>query len=481
VVILPEINGKMPKEFILSMYCSRPYFGAHVSDEALKELMGTAFKAGFNTWIHQPDRSGKSKYFELFKKLIEEKNARQIAHFRNFPAWRGSLEYGSFRSFINQTPEAKARYFNDFPAIVSHSTNLKTLKKNWERAVMYCPTYMTTVGKDKFVELLEKDLKKYLASFDNKLFAYWINWESEPWQASNAYLKAKTGLGSYCFCDKCKKCFYKSIGLPENSNISDEKIYKNYYNEWKSFRYKQDGKIQGQIRDACHKLGLKYMVYSWLVQEPFWEACKGRIDFAFPGCPGNAPANSTRQQLLDKAMDFFREKLGMDKILGQRFTFFGTYYSIRTNGWKKYLVMSPDGYIDAKSWKSQFLRIAAAMHGGLDMQSALECVGGMMYYIGEATRAISTFEDLFLNGKREDSLAVSKEIRYPDLLVLTRGSERLVLLFNESGKPLTVQLENKKLKKGQIAEIWEKDGKISNPAKMKVSIPAEDAVLVHIK
>ncbi|MPN52948.1 hypothetical protein SDC9_200611 [bioreactor metagenome] len=104
-----------------------------------------------------------------------------------------------------------------------------------------------------------------------------------------------------------------------------------------------------------------------------------------------------------------------------------------------------------------------------------------MYYVGEASRAISQYEDMFLNGKREDELAVSKEIKYPNLLVLTKGKERLILLFNDGDKPLTVNLENRNLSPGQTAEIWEGTGKKTDPAKMLITIPAADTMLVHIK
>ena len=479
VAVLPPINGRMPKDFMVSMYCSRPYFGASVSDEALKELMKTAFRSGLSTWIMQP---GKNEYFKLFTKLISDAGGKQIAHFRNFPAWRGSLAYGKLRTFVENTPGARARYFNDFPANVYHRTDLKTLKKNWTAAAMYCPTYVTTKGKEEFVKKLSEDLTNYFACFDGKLSCYWVNWESEPWQASNAYLHAKTGLGSYCFCDDCKKAFYKSAGLPENSNLSDEKIYKDYYEEWKLHRYKLDGAVQGLIREACNRIGLKYMVYSWVVQEPFWLACKGRIDYAFPGCPGNAPANSSNQEYLDKAMTFFREKVGLERVLAQRFSFFGTYYSVRGPGGNlKYTVMSPDGYIDAKSWKSQLIRIGATMHGGCDFQSSLECVAGMMYWIGEATRAITEFEDFFYSGQRKDNIASSPHIKYPNLLVLTKGKERLVLLFNEGTKSQEVELYNLRLPPGQTARIWNTDKVVKDPSTMKVVIPENDVVLIHIK
>ena len=64
------------------------------------------------------------------------------------------------------------------------------------------------------------------------------------------------------------------------------------------------------------------------------------------------------------------------------------------------------------------------------------------------------FADKFGAGLRAYKLAVFEQIKYPNLLVLTKGDERLVLLFNETEKPLTVQLDNKDLKNGQRASVF---------------------------
>ena len=84
----------------------------------------------------------------------------------------------------------------------------------------------------------------------------------------------------------------------------------------------------------------------------------------------------------------------------------------------------------------------ASLHGGLDLQNPLEMVSGIRYYIGEGTRLIAKYEKLFTDGKRQDNLAVSNEINYPNLLVLTNGNERLVLAFNEGSKPQKVSIRN---------------------------------------
>jgi hypothetical protein len=110
-----------------------------------------------------------------------------------------------------------------------------------------------------------------------------------------------------------------------------------------------------------------------------------------------------------------------------------------------------------------------------------KAVAGMFYWIGESTRLISEYEDLFYAGKREDSLASSEQLKYPNLLVLTKGDERLILLFNETDKPVKVELNNKNLKPGQSASVFGSSEKISSPEKMSVTVATGDVTAVHIK
>ena len=55
------------------------------------------------------------------------------------------------------------------------------------------------------------------------------------------------------------------------------------------------------------------------------------------------------------------------------------------------------------------------------------------------------------------------------------------MLFNETDKPLQVELNNKNLKKGQKASVFESSEKIGNPERMSVTVPAGDVSAVHIK
>ena len=116
------------------------------------------------------------------------------------------------------------------------------------------------------------------------------------------------------------------------------------------------------------------------------------------------------------------------------------------------------------------------------MESAAYCSAGAFYYMGEATRLIAAFEDLFHDGVRDDKLASSDVFQYPNMLVLKKGDERLVLIFNEDHeKSMTGTLRNLKLKPGQKAVIWESEQKVSNPSNIKITVQPQDVIAIHIK
>jgi hypothetical protein len=64
---------------------------------------------------------------------------------------------------------------------------------------------------------------------------------------------------------------------------------------------------------------------------------------------------------------------------------------------------------------------------------------------------------------------------------LVKGDERLVLLFNEGGSMLNIELTNKDVKPGQTARIWGMPGRIATPKNMKATVSPNDVTLVHIE
>ena len=466
--ILPQVNGRILQKIRLMQYCGIAVNGTWMSDQHLEAHIKTATEAGFNYWQAGANNDYLKKIDNM---LLDAKASLMSGRYTNYPIWGNVGMKGELLNLIETKPEFKATYFNN---------NSDQYKKYQN----FCPSYATTgEGRSAFKDALKNDFREHIFGPVPQADSAWQNNESQSWRLAGNYdfEKAQKGDGSYCFCDRCKKVFKEFAHIPEDKQLSDDEIFKNYYKKWADFRSKLDGEVEGIATEACRELGKKYYIYHGAVGATFWEACKGKIEYAFPGLPGNAVAGSKQQQFLDDSMEFFRTKVGLQRVVGQRFSFMGLYYSDGVPVGKRCSVLSADGYINAKSWKSQIVRIAASLHEGVDMQSSLEAVAGMFYWIGEATRLIGEHENLFYSGKREDNLAAAEQLKYPNLLVLTKGDERLVLLFNENDKPLKVELNNKNLKSGQSASLFGSSEKIDSPEKMTVIVDAGDVTAVHIK
>jgi hypothetical protein len=219
------------------------------------------------------------------------------------------------------------------------------------------------------------------------------------------------------------------------------------------------------------------MTYSWSSNDGFWAACRGKIYVAFVGLPGNSVADRTFQRTLNSFAADFRKRTGLRRAVGQRFVFFS---DTAKNGWKA-TVLSDDGFVHPATWKTQVLRVVAALQGGIDLQSSHEFASGIRYYLGEATRVLSEFEPFFWDGEGADGLATCDRLSYPDVLVLRLGAQRLVLLFNETDAARSVVLKNRELTPGQTATEFGTSSWTDSPAEMSVTIPANDVAAVYIR
>jgi hypothetical protein len=395
----------------------------------------------------------------------------------NYPIHGGIPAKYALGQLMLSIPEFRARYFDG-------NDRMKTTRN-------FCRSYATSQGAAKFKEAVKKDIASMLHGSPESDFIgfpkasiYFNNWEGKVWEAQIDK--------SICFCENCKKAFRQFANLPDGANLTDDAIFKQYKREWSLFRNQLDGRMNGIVREACNELGLKYLFYDDVFNQECWAACRGKLDIAFPGWPGSGQAVgygshpgvgsfNVTQRSLDDVMSFFRKETGMSQIQGQLFA--GTYnHSSKTPwaNWSQDSGSTQEGFLNSQSVKAQILRIIATFHGGVDLNSSIDRCAGQHFYIGEATRLIAEYEDLFYDGKREDSLAESEQLKYPNLLVLTKGDERLVLLFNETDVPVTVQLNNKTLKSGQTATVFGSSDKIGNPRKMSVTVGAGDVAAVHI-
>ena len=505
VRILPPINGRMLKKVLISQYQAVPWLryagegGGTLFPEHFEAHMRQSLDAGFNSWVIIPNDGEYGK--KVYERVLERGGVVALWGVpQNYPIW-GNINDPklALAQLMQAVPEFRARFFND------------TVDRKISGE--FCRSYVSREGAAQFKEAVKKDIGWMLngaADFKYigfpKASIYMADWENLPWVAKDMYASATSGAKSHCFCENCKKAFRQYAKLADTVDLSDDAIFKNHKDKWSSFRNELDGRMNGLVREACNELGLKYMFYNGVHLKESFEDCKGKIDIAFPGWPGDGQvigygtqegvgSFAVTQWSLDEVMAFFHDKVDKSQIMGQLFASAFNYGSKTPwHNWSQSAISTKDGFNNVKSLKSQILRIVAAFHGGVDLDTSLERCAGQQYYIGEATRLIAAYEDLFYEGKREDSLAASEQLKYPNLLVLTKGDERLVLLFNETGKPVKVELMNKNLKTGQRASVFGSSESTSwlgrlfgsseticNPEKMSLTVDAGDVSAVHIK
>lgn len=480
VRILPPIDGRMLEHIRISQYCSRPWsFSAHphLSPEHLQQHLNQSFGAGFNTWI-LPGRAGWDIATDPYTRTVHDRVLAEehgkLTLWNDYPHYggMGRDETGRHRDWLEQTPQARGRFWND--------------TDTWETRGQYCPTYALGEGREALVDMTRENYRIALERLPGAT-TVWSNCEEAPWAGASIYTTPSDGRRSWCFCDRCKEHFREWAELPADADLSDSNIFSSYRIQWHRFRSHLDGELAAVSRQAANDLGRPYMVYSWTAHRDYWAAMRGNIDRAFTGDPGNGVADGYKQRSLDGNAAFLRNEAGFHRseVIGQRFSFFAHYSWLPEQDhrefWRKWTVLSPDGYVHPRTWKTQILRVVATYGGGIDLQGSIEYPGGALYWIGEATRILAEYEGIFHGGERADDLAECDALAYPNVLVLRKDGERVVLLFNEGDAPLDVTLRNADLVPGMTATVYGTDIRTDGPTEMRVTIPAQDVAVVHMR
>ena len=464
--IIPKINGAIPREPILSFYMGHMQ-RLHETAEDL--MLRDTFASGFTTFF-----CGYKK--TPYRDKIVAKGGKVTCGFLFHPYFGPKLKESELFELMNTHKELYATFFNG-----TKEDGWDPKKNTQFNNQFFCPTLITTKYKDAFVKTIQHDMVNiFFKDYPTQKYTF-INWEYEPW--AELLKPMFSNMPAHCFCDHCKENFRHWAKIPDSVTLDNQTIYRKYYEEWRDFRYYMDGKVHEIIGDALESVGKEAIFYTGSSQKGYWKAAAKAKFLSFPGCPGNPPADSFWQKNMDDLYDFFCTNTIHRKVMGQRFIFMPTTYSWnvnKENGWLKATVLSNDGLIHPETWKAQLIRVMASLHGGLDLQNPLEMISGIRYYIGEGTRLIAQYEKLFTDGKRQDNLAVSNDIKYPNLLVLTDGAERLVLAFNEGAAPQTVAIKHLNLPpNAQAFSFYENK---NYPAEQQsITIPANDVAAIHIK
>lgn len=462
--ILPEPRGSLAKNIKLGLGLSGPWgteLGTDLDFRFLKQI-----------------RNLGSNHIQTTNPLFLKDSEKYpiVYTFRTcYPALGGGwIRNGALYEYVKKTPQAQARFFNNIlswggkASAAGYPTYM-----NERETTMHCPSFAIREGREEMIRNIQIDAKKTIPNPKTSIF--WINWEVgadiEPFRPLQ-----------YCFCERCKRDFKIFAKLPSDLKLSDDDIKMKYAQEWCRFRADQDGKLFSLYRKAIAGLGMTMEVYDGYAHQSFWKAAKGFIPRANPGCPGNGIVTGKNQKTVDEVMNFLNKENGVSFYVGQMILQ-NVHWTTGNRKEDFRLAMCEDGFSDAALMKNALVRLVAGNHGGTDIHGTLQ--SGISYFLGEATRLIAHYEELFHQGKREDFLVNSKQIAYPDALVLTlkekAESKRLVLLFNEAETPREVTIQNLQLSPKAKAEIFESDEQIANPKEMSVVIPPKDvkAVFIH--
>lgn len=457
VKFMPPINGKQPSKIRVQMYSGVPLGGAStVNKKTLSMVMDKVKSLGVNSLMGSYYR-GWEEWDELMHKKLKEHSIRYgLWPFHGFPMhtlYLGMQKFSCYDELCN-TKEMQATYFGT--------------KSKWGENpfhyTMYCPSYMlnTEKGKNFYRKAVEEGLKLIRGKRTDADFIFY-DWESDPWISR----KGEPGNGSYCFCLRCRSAFAKENKL---SSVPDAKtIHEKYYKKWAAFRTGQNNKLMQTVYQTCRKLNLKVMFYTQTQMVPYYHHAGGPYDIFFLGYPSKKGADSTCQKDLDNFLKKQVLPYYPEGMIAQIFPIPSNDGSAQDG--------STDGIYVHSRWKTMILRLLAVYRIGIDFENVGSCAGGIDYYIGEATRAVADLEEFFLKGKRTDAFSGIKDMAYPDMLGLTLGKKRLLLLFNENTKARNLKFT---LKKGEKARTYY-DKKNFSAGTHTLTIPAEDAELLIVE
>ena len=456
VRFIGPINGKQPSKIRIQLYSGVPLGGiSMVNTETFCAMLDKAKSLGINSLMGSFYR-GWEKWDDLKQKKLKEHSIRYgLWPFHGFPmhTFYMGLQPFSYYDELCKNKEMQATYFG----------SKCTWGENPFHYTMYCPSYMLTTEKGRkfYAEAVEAGLKLTRGNCTNADFIFY-DWESDPWVTR----KGEPGNGSYCFCERCRAEFAKENKL---SAVPDAKtIHEKYYKAWEKFRTAQNNRLMQVVYQICHKMNLKVMFYTQTQMTPYYHHAGGPYDIFFLGYPAKKGADSSVQ----KDLDNFRKQLNQyypEGMIAQIFPCPSNNGSAQDG--------SVDGIYVQSRWKTMTLRLLATYRIGIDIENVDHCLGGIDYYIGEATRAAADLEEFFLKGKREDAFRGIKNMAYPDMLGLTLGKKRMLLLFNDKQKSRKVTLS---LKKGEKARAYY-SRKTYSAGNHTLTIPAENAEILIVE
>lgn len=426
VNVLPPLTGRRPKHIVLRMwYAWRPtaFWLPKLNEKEIKAIIRTGRKAGFNSAggipIDHPyyDENGRITIIGKQVDCLRQEGFAVIGDWSTCGTGRRRTGGWLLSSLYRKNhPESKGI--------------------NFEGKEIVCPSFMIEEGYNEFGKSIEKRIRNYGYSgmlWDLELRPY------DPYFA--------------CCCSKCLDSFRKFAKLDPDILLTPETIQEKYPSPWVDFRCRQNAQLARRMQDMVHKADTKaqYEIYSGYHSEHTRN--KYTVDWKVLGkyCDIVSCGYGMPRDLIHETRKVSQKSLipGIRVIRGTLHTHYLLKLLVESGGTGVFAFQSND-------------------MGAREYQEA-----------AKASNIIADFEDMFLDGKKNNKLIVTIT-KGVDMLVLEKGTERLLLLFNNSSNIKPIALENAKAENEMTALDYNEKKIIRDPGRMNITISANDVKVIFI-
>lgn len=421
---LPGINGrKAPEHFPFILYRQGRVF-ENMSQQERGKFISNAVKSGCCFMNldkqHSPD-SLAEQFYKQGMKFYQDipTNAAPVS-------WRSNAFPGAVE-FLKKNPQYQAMALNG-----------KT-----------CPSSIC-------LTILSQNNSPYNAEMQK--------WISPLAQSSGAlmwdYEVPGSRSGSLCFCSRCMRKFAKFI---EIDSISPQQAVKKYNEKWIDFHARRVALISKKLYKCTKRANpdCQFWVYSAYLSKTNintysvdWRYYRGALDNAI--CGYGRPLQGIKNTI--KAITPHKLTTGLLML-----KWWNTSYSYST-------------------LRNSIFRRITDSNGGVLLYCDMQLDGRLWLAIADASRLVDANKSFFLNHQRDDKLCSLIGTSGKNLAVLrNKANERLIFIFNPSGKAKTCTVKNFKVPTNSKLKDFYTGKTFKSNQKATIKIPGLDVKVLVLK
>ena len=267
---------------------------------------------------------------------------------------------------------------------------------------------------------------------------------------------------SCCFCPRCLKEFSRQYNI--KGKIKRWHLLTRYKDKWVDFKCRQNAQIMKLIRKYAHQANPKCKLFMYCgYEKPLFHSHAG-VNFKY--CNDSVDVVTCGYGRPVDRINLTKKLIAPTPLVGGECIWWrhGANYDL------------------SKVRPRLFRRITDSL-GGMFLFYTTYVDGRFWNAVGDISRLVSEYESFFINGKYgTDLVKVLSGGSIKDINVLKNSTnERLIFVFNDTGKTKKFTLLNKQLPAGAKCFDYYAGRKIINFTKINVIVPPQDVKVIIIK